>query len=217
VKETVKLSLSLAIICALAASVLAYANWQTAGPRQDAELRQRQAALELVLPTFANNPIAEAITLDGVTFYPARDGNATLLAVAGEGVTGKGFGGELKALVGFAPDGSILTVMVTAHKETPGLGTQATDRKEKKMLWDLFRSSKKIPEAKLPPCKYLDRYTGMSAGVVGGNSFKLVTSKAEVSEDTVLAVSGATVSSRAVADAVANICHTLAATKFVEH
>ncbi len=230
--ETLKLSAGLAATCAVAASVLAFANWKTEGPRKAAELRQRKEALALVLPAFANDPLSEKTISAGVTFYPARDTDGKLLGVAGEGSTNKGFGGELKTLVGFSSQGNILTVLITSHKETPGLGTQATDRKEKKMLWDLFKPNNKASGSGLPPCPYLDQYAGKHAVVVGASAFKVVkgrkkkpaagngptagippgeTSGGSVQATsgataTVQAVSGATVTSRAVADAVSKIC-----------
>lgn len=207
-KETAKLSLSLAITCALAASVLAYANWKTEGPRRDAELRERQTSLKLVLPPFANDPLADAQAVGEITYYPARDADGKLLAIAGEGTSGKGFGGEVQTLVGLSPEGKILTVIVTQHKETPGLGTQATDRKRARMIWDFFSANKQADSAGLPPCKYLDRYTDKKAADIGGDSFRVVKSQEETGDSAVLAVSGATVSSLAVADAVRGICRT---------
>lgn len=41
--------------------------------------------------------------------------------------TTSGFGGDLKVLVGFNPDGDILGYTVLAHAETPGLGAKAGD------------------------------------------------------------------------------------------
>lgn len=39
--------------------------------------------------------------------------------------TSSGFGGDLKVLVGFAPDGNILGYTILAHSETPGLGAKS--------------------------------------------------------------------------------------------
>jgi electron transport complex protein RnfG len=39
-----------------------------------------------------------------------------------ETFTNKGFSGEFKLMVGFAPDGSITDIEVIRHSETPGLG-----------------------------------------------------------------------------------------------
>lgn len=45
--------------------------------------------------------------------------------------TMKGFGGLVKLMVGFKPDGTISNISVLEHKETPGLGTKMTTPKFK--------------------------------------------------------------------------------------
>jgi electron transport complex protein RnfG len=205
-KEAIKLSLALGIICGLAAAILAFGEWKTLEPRRKAATAQRQKALRLVLPDFANDPLSESKKLDNVTFYPARDAAGKLIGVAGEGSSTKGFGGRVGVLVSFKPDGKILHVLVTSHKETPGLGTRVTDRKRKRFIWEIFRAGKKDDPAGLPPNRYLDAFEKRDAAAVGNADFKVVKNKGEVNDNAVLAISGATISSRAVADAVSRVC-----------
>lgn len=56
--------------------------------------------------------------------YKANDSNGNNLGAAVESTTG-GFGGDLKVLVGFNPEGTILGYTILEHAETPGLGAKA--------------------------------------------------------------------------------------------
>ena len=56
--------------------------------------------------------------------YQTQDANNKDLGAAVESTTG-GFGGDLKILVGFDPEGNILGYTLLEHAETPGLGAKA--------------------------------------------------------------------------------------------
>ena len=56
--------------------------------------------------------------------YQTKDAKGNNLGAAVESTTG-GFGGDLKVLVGFDPDGKILGYTLLEHAETPGLGAKA--------------------------------------------------------------------------------------------
>lgn len=214
-KQTARLTVVLGTTCLIASIVLAVGNLLTEVPRQQAESRERQRNLRVVLPEFANDPLRDAVTLTTrtpgssadttVTFYPARDAEqgGRLIAFAAEATSSLGYGGAVTVLAGVQPDGTLMQVLVTGHSETPGLGTRVTDRTRTRYLWEAF--SKDLP-AGLAPSVYLDQFTGRAAAALAGPDFRLVKSAAEVTDSSVLAISGATVSSRAVADAVQQIC-----------
>ncbi|OGV74455.1 MAG: hypothetical protein A3K19_05425 [Lentisphaerae bacterium RIFOXYB12_FULL_65_16] len=208
-KEAARLSLALGLICLVAAGLLAFADAKTREPRARAANAERQKALAVVLPSFDNDPVSDKATVnwDGgeVTFYRARKGGQ-ILGLAGEGVSNQGYGGRLQVLVGFAPDGTLGTVLVTAHRETPGLGTRVTDRREVTSIWSVFSACGAQVDCggsapRVPPCTYLDQYSS------GQRLFRTTDAPFRVKQDggTVQAVAGATVSSRAVADALSRI------------
>jgi len=58
------------------------------------------------------------------TVYQIQDASGKDLGAAVESTTG-GFGGDLKVLVGFSPEGNILGYTLLEHAETPGLGAKA--------------------------------------------------------------------------------------------
>ena len=58
------------------------------------------------------------------TIYQVKDAQGKDLGAAVESTT-MGFGGDLKVLVGFDPEGKILGYTLLEHAETPGLGAKA--------------------------------------------------------------------------------------------
>ena len=87
-----------------------------------------QEAIKKVAPEFDNDPSAEqyrAATADGdsLTIYPAKKGGK-LVGAAVETNTKKGFGGEIRIMVGFDADQKIVNYSVLEHNETPGLGSK---------------------------------------------------------------------------------------------
>lgn len=73
-------------------------------------------------------PKTVTLTLEGkpcdFVIHEATDNSGKALGAAVESTT-QGFGGDLKVLVGFAPDGRILGYTILQSSETPGLGMKA--------------------------------------------------------------------------------------------
>jgi len=143
----------------LSALVLALVSALTAPAIARADQRAKSAALRQLIPDFDNDPARETLRIDGVTFMAARRGGK-LVGVAAEAETNSGYAGTIRELVGFAPDGRILAVLVTDEKETPGLGKNVCERKFKKTIFNFFRPA---PRG-LPPNPVLDQFTGRRAG-----------------------------------------------------
>jgi electron transport complex protein RnfG len=206
-KETVKLCIALGLTCLVAGSILVFAKETTDARVEQAKLREKENALAQVLGDFANQPLKDKQTFGDITFYIARNAEGAITAIAGEGspVENKGFGGEMKVMVGLNPDGVVETVIVTENKETPGLGTNATDRKRTRSLWSLFGGGDSGP-AGLPPNPYLDRYDDHMAKQLGASDFKVVKHVPKQGENGIQGITGATISSRAVGNAVHHIC-----------
>lgn len=102
-------------------------NMITEEPIARAKEAATVAALNEVLPAF-DRTTDELMTIDEmpVTVYTAtKDG-----AVAGYAVqtmTKQGFGGVVRMMVGFTPEGEVVNVNVLEQTETPGLGTKMAD------------------------------------------------------------------------------------------
>ena len=104
---------SLTCFCLIAGTALAVANKLTEDKIAAAKAAALQEAIKKVAPEFDNDPSAEqyrAATADGdsLTIYPAK----------------KGFGGEIRIMVGFDADQKIVNYSVLEHNETPVLGSK---------------------------------------------------------------------------------------------
>lgn len=120
--------LSLTGICVVAGAILAGVNQMTTEPIAASKAASLETAIKAVTPEFDNKPAEEsymAATYDGdsLRIYPAKKGDE-LVGVAVESSTKKGFGGEIKVVVGFDPDGKLINYSVQKHSETPGLGSK---------------------------------------------------------------------------------------------
>ncbi|MDY3070112.1 MAG: RnfABCDGE type electron transport complex subunit G [Parabacteroides sp.] len=170
--------LSLTGICVVAGAILAGVNQMTTEPIAASKAASLEAAIKAVTPEFDNKPAEEsymAATYDGdsLRIYPAKKGDE-LVGVAVESSTKKGFGGEIKVVVGFDPDGKLINYSVQKHSETPGLGSK---------MQEWFRADKN------------------KQSVIGRN---LTEDGLKVSKDggDVDAITAATISSRAFLDAI---------------
>ena len=213
-KNILFLSFSLGLICLIAGSTLKLAEDLTKEAREQALTAERFAAMSAVFPEAQFDASVEPIDLSteagDFTFYPAwRQGE--LEGFAGFGASDQGYGGRLRVLVGIElATGGIRKVMVVEHGETPGLGTRATERQSRKSLRDLFSRESEGEEGRSepPPNPFLDQFDGR--GLPDDGIFQIVKGE-DARQDRqrdVVAVSGATISSQAVADAVGRVLRT---------
>ena len=123
--------LVLTLVAVIMGGVLAYVNHLTEGPISE----QKEKALANGIKTvMVCNDFTVAKTdevkqnVDGkeLTFivYNVKDAQGKDLGAAVQSTT-MGFGGDLKVLVGFDPEGKILGYTLLEHSETPGLGAKA--------------------------------------------------------------------------------------------
>lgn len=194
------LATALALIAGIAAALLGGVYLVTEKPIAAALQEKTNAALREVLPAFDNQPGEETVVKDGVTFYIGRK-DGQVVGFAGEMITPKGYNGNVTVLAGLAPDGTITTVLVTKQAETPGLGTVVCERKREKTISKIIKG---VKETGLPPNAVLDQFSGMAARA-GEQEWKV-----KKDGGTLDAVTGATITSRAVGGAVFTIAETFA-------
>lgn len=117
--KTLQTILSLTIISAVCAAILATVNDVTKTQIATLKARAVENAAKLVLP-------ASVATVDAVAdgLYAGRDANGKVVAYAVTGLDPHGFGGDIKLMVGFTPDFAIVTYQKLEATETPGLGTK---------------------------------------------------------------------------------------------
>lgn len=186
------LGIFLCAVCAVAAGIMASAAALTREPIAKAKVKKVADGLRMVLPAFDNDPMKDSGQVGDVLFYQAKK-NGKVVGYAAKTAVASGYGGKIEALISFQADGTIRTFIVTAHSETPGLGSNAADRVREKTLAGLIRGEK--TPAGLPPNRILDQYAGHSASVkdTWKQPWKLKKDGGDAEY-----VTGATISSRAV-------------------
>ncbi|MGB4204867.1 MAG: RnfABCDGE type electron transport complex subunit G [Bacteroidales bacterium] len=145
----------------------------TKEPIAKSKLAKKIAALNTVLPEFDTVISLEAaLPEEKPVELSIAIKNHDTVGYAVETYTSLGFGGNIRAMVGFEPDGTIIDVVHLEHSETPGLGDKI--EKSKSSWSDQFKG--KNPE-----------------------TFKLIVKKDGGDVD---AITAATITSRAYSDAI---------------
>lgn len=172
-KKIVQLILSLTLISAVCAAVLAIVNSATKERIAGIAELKAKAAARAVMPAAvkAIDPVKDPEDATVTAFVGYADETKTkVVGFAVPGISHKGYGGDIRIMVGLNPDRTVVTYKKLAASETPGLG------------------------AKLTEPAFIKRFEGQSAPDVA------------VTKDggKIEAITAATITSRAVCDAVAD-------------
>jgi Na+-translocating ferredoxin:NAD+ oxidoreductase subunit G len=190
-KETTvaRLGITLTVICLVAAAALA-ASYRLTKPTIDERARtDRVKALRIVLPRAAS--FSDLVEGEEIDYYEGRDGSGNLIGYALPGEA-KGYSSTISVMVGVDPEGTVTGIEILDQKETPGLGTQAVEVPATRNFWQaLFGRGEKGPPGRPP---FQEQFAGKTA-----SQLQVVRGK---SEDKIEALTGATITSRAVTDAV---------------
>ena len=108
------------------------------------------------------------------TIYQIQDAQGKDLGAAVESTTG-GFGGDLKVLVGFDPEGKILGYTLLEHAETPGLGAKADKWFQKGEKGDIIGKS---PADPLTVSKDGGQVDAITASTITSRAFLLAVNNA---------------------------------------
>ena len=126
-KETLKLVAVLTIICAISAALLAAVYNVTMGPITKALLLKMETAAKEVMPS--GSPKITKKVIGKTTFFIARADDGNVLAVAVEGFSKNGYGGNISLMVGVSAEKRMINYKVITANETPGLGTKIAGEK----------------------------------------------------------------------------------------
>ena len=172
------MALALTGFSVLAGGVLGWVNDVTAEPIAQANAKTLSDAIEVVVPEFDNNPAetSESIEVEGATYkiYKATKGGEFVGAAVES--SAMGFGGDLKVLVGFDPEGKIVNYSVLAHAETPGLGSKAADWFKKGAKGDI--TGMNPGEKELVVSKDGGQVDAITASTITSRAFLLAVNKA---------------------------------------
>ena len=144
--------LVLTLVAVIMGGILAFVNHLTEGPIAE---QKEKALADGIKAVMACNDLKVAKT-DEVkqndakgmemtfTIYQIQNAQGNDLGAAVESTT-MGFGGDLKVLVGFDPEGKILGYTLLEHSETPGLGAKADKWFQKDQKGDIIGKDPKEP------------------------------------------------------------------------
>jgi electron transport complex protein RnfG len=129
-RDTIRLSFVLGIICIISALVLSGMYSLTRDRIEEANARKIEEALAQVLPGQNSFKVFEALgsALDGglgsVTevYLASGEDSGSIAAKAAPA----GYGGPIEMVVGITPDGAVGGVRIISQSETPGLGAEVT-------------------------------------------------------------------------------------------
>lgn len=166
--------LVLTLVAVIMGGILAFVNHLTEGPIN----KQKEKALADGIKTvMVCNDLVVAKTdevkqnVDGkeLTFvvYQTKDAQGKDLGAAVESTT-MGFGGNLKVLVGFNPEGKILGYTLLEHSETPGLGAKADQWFQKGHKGDIIG---KDPKESLTVSKDGGQVDAITASTITSRAF----------------------------------------------
>lgn len=131
--------------------ILAYVNHLTEGPIAEQKKLTLAQGIKTVMVSdniVVADPVEVKQNVDGkeLTYiiYQVQSTQGQDLGAAVESTT-MGFGGDLKVLVGFNPDGQILGYTLLEHAETPGLGAKADQWFQKGQKGDIIGKDPKEP------------------------------------------------------------------------
>ena len=145
------MTLVLTLVAVVMGGILAFVNHLTEGPIQQQKEKALADGIKAVMvcnDLVVAEPVEVKQTVDGKehTFiiYNVKDAQGKDLGAAVQSVT-MGFGGDLKVLVGFDSEGSILGYTLLEHAETPGLGAKADQWFQRGQKGDIIGKSPAEP------------------------------------------------------------------------
>ena len=158
-KDLVRYGATLAVICIIAAGLLAGVNALTNSKIISQAQAEEEASLKEVMPQAVHFEAVKSGT--EILYYKAHDKDGKLVGAAFK-AAGKGYSSTIETMVGMLADGTISSIKVLSQNETPGLGVKVTQ-----------------PD-------FTDKFSGKTTDDLSG----------------VQAITGATISSRAVINSV---------------
>ena len=173
--------LVLTSVAVIMGGILALVNHFTEGPISEVNKKKTDDGIKAVmvcdnLTLAKTDTVTNSINGKEYTFivYQVKDAQGKDLGAAVESTT-MGFGGDLKVMVGFAPEGTILGYTLLAHTETPGLGAKADKWFQKGEKGDIVGKS---PAEPLTVSKDGGQVDAITASTITSRAFLLAVNNA---------------------------------------
>lgn len=173
--------LVLTSVAVIMGGILALVNHLTEGPISEVNKKKTDDGIKAVM-VCDNLVVAQTDTvkqdINGKEYtyiiYQVKDAQGKDLGAAVESTT-MGFGGDLKVMVGFDPEGTILGYTLLAHTETPGLGAKADKWFQKGEKGDIVGKS---PAEPLTVSKDGGQVDAITASTITSRAFLLAVNNA---------------------------------------
>ena len=189
--ERVKYPIVITLICLVAAAGLALTFALTKDKIAESKAKEFNEGLSFVLP----KGTPELLDKTANVYVARKDDDVVGYAATGEA---QGYSSKIKVIVGVDPEMNIIAIRVLSQQETPGLGEQTKDVPPTKTIWraisDALAGGKADPKLEPP---FQKQFRGKT-----WNQLQL-TKRAD-SKDAISQLTGATVTSQAVVNAVKN-------------
>ena len=173
--------LVLTSVAVIMGGILAFVNHLTEGPIAEQKAKALADGIKSVMGvdeiTVSNtDTVRQNVAGKELTYviYQTKDAKGNGLGAAVESTTG-GFGGDLKVLVGFDPEGKILGYTLLEHAETPGLGAKADKWFQKGEKGDIIGKS---PIEPLTVSKDGGQVDAITASTITSRAFLLAVNNA---------------------------------------
>ena len=173
--------LVLTSVAVIMGGILAFVNHLTEGPIGEQKAKALADGIKSVMGvdeiTVSNtDTVRQNVAGKELTYviYQTKDAKGNDLGAAVESTTG-GFGGDLKVLVGFDPEGKILGYTLLEHAETPGLGAKADKWFQKGEKGDIIGKS---PIEPLTVSKDGGQVDAITASTITSRAFLLAVNNA---------------------------------------
>jgi len=127
-KEMARYGFILALICIVAAGLLAVVNKLTGPKILAAAQSEEQAALKEIMPLAAKFSAVRSATDKEILYYKAFDNQEKLMGFVFK-ARGKGYSSVIETLAGIFLDEKISAIKILSLNETPGLGMRVTEDK----------------------------------------------------------------------------------------
>ncbi len=184
-----KLGFILMGICLIAGIALAGAYHLTRGIIEERARDDQLQALRIVLPLATRFSGLERGS--EINFYRGLDDTGTVVGYAFQGEA-KGYSSMIKVMVGVDTTGTVAGIQIVEQKETPGLGTKAVEVPTTRTFWQALLGRGAGAEPGRP--WFEDQFAGKMV-----KDLHVVTGPTDTE---IQALTGATITSRAVTDAV---------------
>lgn len=184
-KEIVKSGGVLFGVVCMAVSMLVCVNQLTAAKIKEQQQNIIANALENVLPD--SDSFSDEVKGTNINYFKGFDKSKQINGYAFV-TTAKGYGGDIVVMTGIDIENKITGVSIVKHSETPGLGSKINEVASSKTIVSMITGAESKKESKIP--WFCRRFEGLTqSGLFVGNGG-------------IESITGATISSKAVTEAV---------------